>query len=289
MTSPDVDPTARVHPTAHVGPGCRVGAGAVLASGAFLQERVRLGRDVRVGPNAAFIGRDFAAEALDEAVGAQEIAVHDGAAIGANATVLGGVTVHQRAVVGAGAVVTRDVPAHAIVVGNPARIVGYASSPSAVASRQVVASHLDDDELPLRIGRVVLQRLPTVVDLRGALSYAEFPSELPFTPTRCFLVYDVPSREVRGEHAHLELEELLVCVAGEIAVAVDDGEERGEIVLDRPDVALHLPPMVWSRQYRYSPDAVLLALASDPYDADDYVRDYEDFRARLTSPPDPGA
>lgn len=289
MTRPDVDATATVHPTVHVGPDCRVGPGSVLASGAFLQAGVELGREVLVGPNAAFIDRSFEATNPRGHLVSGGIVVHDHAAIGANATVLSGVTVHQRAVVGAGAVVTRDVPPHAVVVGNPARIVGYATSPNSLATEQVIASNLDDDELPLRIGRIVLQALPSVVDLRGALSHAEFPKELPFAPTRCFFVYDVPNREVRGEHAHLELEELLICVTGEVAVAVDDGRERGEIVLDRPDVALHLPPMVWSRQYRYSPDAVLVVLASDPYDAGDYVRDYEDFRARLASRAEPGA
>jgi len=241
----------------------------------FLQAAVELGARVKVGPNAVFIQRDFAEDGV---AGVAPILVGDHVSIGANATVLGGVVIGEHAVVGAGAVVTRAVPAHAVVAGNPARIVGYASSPTATASKQVVASALADEAFPLRVGRVELRRLPTIVDLRGALSHGEFPGELPFVPRRCFLVYGVPSPEVRGEHAHRALEELLLCVSGEVAVAVDDGVTRGEIVLDRPDVALHLPPMVWSRQYRYSPEAVLVALASAPYDAKDYVRVYEEFR-----------
>jgi UDP-2-acetamido-3-amino-2,3-dideoxy-glucuronate N-acetyltransferase len=88
----------------------------------------------------------------------------------------------------------------------------------------------------------------------------------------------VSSREVRGEHAHRALHQLLICIHGECAVAIDDGTERGEVLLDRPDVALHLPPMVWGTQYRYSPDGVLLVLASDAYDPDDYIRDYDEFQ-----------
>lgn len=281
MRGDGIDATARVDPTVRMGDGCQIGAGTTIAAGAYLQAGVTLGTDVTVGPNAVFVGRDFAERATSTGRADVGIVVGDGVSIGANATVLGGVTIEERAVVGAGAVVTRDVPAYAVVTGNPARIVGYASSPTMVPSRRIVASTLAPDELPLTVGRVVVRPMPVVFDLRGALSHGEFPAELPFVPQRYFLVYDVPSREVRGEHAHRALHELLVCVHGEVAVAVDDGDERGEIVLDRRDLAVHLPPMVWSRQYRFSPDAVLLVLASHGYDADDYLRDRDGFLAEL--------
>jgi hypothetical protein len=283
MSDTGIDPSAHVDPNAHVGPGCHVGPGSAIASGAFLQGEVHLGAEVTVAPNAVFTSRSFAEDAASPPT-----VVGDGVSVGANATVLAGVTIDRHAVVGAGAVVTHDVPAYAVVAGNPARIIGYASSPASSAPDQVVASTLSDDDLPLTIGAAELRRLPSVVDLRGALSHGEVPSELPFAPRRFFLVYDVPTREVRGEHAHKELDELLICVNGEIAIAVDDGEHRGELVLDRPDVALRLPPMVWSRQYRYSPDAVLLVLASDPYDADDYIREYSEFLALLEARGRPG-
>jgi dTDP-4-dehydrorhamnose 3,5-epimerase-like enzyme len=60
---------------------------------------------------------------------------------------------------------------------------------------------------------------------------------------------------------------------------VDDGSERAEYCLDSPEKALHIPPMVWGTQYKYSRDAVLLVLASHPYDPDDYIRNYDDFQA----------
>jgi hypothetical protein len=90
-------------------------------------------------------------------------------------------------------------------------------------------------------------------------------------------VHDVPSKEVRGEHAHRSLEQLLVVIHGSVAVLVDDGQQRQEIVLDTPELALHLPPMIWGVQYKYSADAVLLVLASDVYRPEDYIRDYDEF------------
>ena len=70
-----------------------------------------------------------------------------------------------------------------------------------------------------------------------------------------------------------------MAVKGSVRVVVDDGSQREEFILDRPNLGLHLPPMTWGIQYRYSEDAVLLVLASDPYDPADYIRDYDEFVA----------
>lgn len=122
-----------------------------------------------------------------------------------------------------------------------------------------------------------LIRLTTVSDLRGNLVAGQWPDELPFEPRRFFTVFGVPSVDVRGEHAHRECEQFLVAVAGSLAVVVDDGHRRQEYALDSPGVGLHLPAMTWAVQYKYSRDAVLLALASHPYSAADYIRDYDEF------------
>jgi hypothetical protein len=106
---------------------------------------------------------------------------------------------------------------------------------------------------------------------------AEWEKDLPFAPRRVFLVYDVPSAKVRGEHAHKACHQLLVCVKGSVAVIADDGVTREEYVLDRPWLGLHLPPRVWGIQYKYSNDAVLMVFASHTYDANDYIRDYDEF------------
>ena len=85
------------------------------------------------------------------------------------------------------------------------------------------------------------------------------------------------SREVRGEHAHKRLHQFLVCVKGACSVVIDDGKNVKEIELSSPEYGLHIPPMIWGIQYKYSKDAVLLALTSDKYKENDYIRDYDQF------------
>jgi dTDP-4-dehydrorhamnose 3,5-epimerase-like enzyme len=135
----------------------------------------------------------------------------------------------------------------------------------------------DPSVKPLKVARVKVLRMPEVKESRGCLSYAELGNELPFTPKRYFVVYDVPPGEVRGGHAHRSVHQLLVCVKGCCTVTVDDGNERDEILLDSPAVALYIPPCVWATQQKYSPGAVLLVLASDLYNTDEYIRDYQEF------------
>jgi UDP-2-acetamido-3-amino-2,3-dideoxy-glucuronate N-acetyltransferase len=100
---------------------------------------------------------------------------------------------------------------------------------------------------------------------------------LPFEAKRIFTIFDVPSKDVRGEHAHRSLHQFLICIRGSCSVVLDDGALRDEVVLDSPTIGLHIPPMVWGIQYKYTSDALLLVLASDIYKADDYIRDYDEF------------
>jgi len=124
---------------------------------------------------------------------------------------------------------------------------------------------------------VTLHRMHVVPDLRGSLTVGEFQRQIPFTPLRYFIVFGVPSRETRGEHAHRQCHQFLVCVRGSCTVVADDGQRRVEVRLDSLDTGLYLPPMIWGIQYQYSSDAELLVFASHHYDADDYIRDYDDF------------
>ena len=119
--------------------------------------------------------------------------------------------------------------------------------------------------------------LPRVIDVRGNLTVGEFERHIPFVARRYFIVYQVPLVECRGEHAHRECHQFLICVRGRIAVAGDDGTRRQEHMLDRPDVGFYMPPMTWGAQFNYSPDAVLLVFASHFYDANDYIRTYSEF------------
>lgn len=287
-----------VHETTAIGPFCRIGAGTTVGErtqlaehvivgasvvigartrvgpGTFIHEGVIVGDDVSVGPNATIMSPSPVGSAT-------ATVVRDRVKIGANVALLEGVTIGADSVVGAGSVVTGDVPAFAIVTGAPAHITGYQSTPQHTSARDLRASALSDEDFPFTIGAATLRRSPHIEDLRGSLTFGESPTHLPFEPVRFFLVYGVPSREVRGEHAHRALHQLLICVGGECAVAIDDGTTRGEIVLDRPDVTLHLPPMVWASQYKYSSDAALLVLASHQYEEADYIRTYDRFVEEL--------
>jgi UDP-2-acetamido-3-amino-2,3-dideoxy-glucuronate N-acetyltransferase len=119
--------------------------------------------------------------------------------------------------------------------------------------------------------------LPNIGDPRGNLTAGEFGRSIPFEAKRYFVVYQVPLVKIRGEHAHRKCHQFLICVRGRMMVSADDGTERKEHLLDRPDRGLYLPPMIWGTQFDYSPDATLLVFASEYYDADDYIRDYRDF------------
>jgi len=295
--SRQIGPGTRVWAFAHVLPGAVIGRDCNICDHTFIENDVVLGDrvtikcgvqlwdglrledDVFVGPNATFTNDHFPRSKQRPAEFLKTL-VSRGASIGANATILPGVSIGQNAMVGAGAVVTHDVPPNAIVVGNPARIVGYADTGEAVRSTRVLSNAGDGLVQETRVAGVTLHRLKLVKDMRGSLSVAEASRDIPFTPQRYFLVFDVPSAEVRGEHAHYQCHQFLVCAKGQVAVVADDGVRREEYRLDSPDLGIHLPPMVWGIQYRYSADAVLLVFASHAYDPNDYIRSYDEFLAK---------
>lgn len=288
----NVGADTRIWAFAHVLPGARIGSECNICDHVFIENDVTVGDrvtikcgvqlwdgitledDVFVGPNATFTNDRFPRSRQYPDAFPRTLVKH-GASIGANATILPGLTIGTNAMVGAGAVVTRDVPPNAIVVGNPARITGYGNAGVVAPSEPAAGKGLR----AMAVKGAKLHSMPLIKDLRGALTFGEINQHLPFTPERFFVVYDVPSREVRGEHAHLKLHEFLVCLRGSCSVALDDGNVREEVVLDTPTVGLHIPPKLWRVHYKYSPDAILLSLCSDPYDANDYVRDYDEFLA----------
>lgn len=258
----------------HVARQVVVGARAVLEGGARLGAGVVLEDDVFVGPNAV-LAPPLPARAGGLAEPAAATLVREGAVIGASAVVLAGVTVGRQAQVSAGAVVTRDVPPMAIVAGNPAAIVGYVDSRLPAAGAAAPAGTYR--KVPSSVSGVSYHEFPVHEDLRGVLSVGEFERQVPFSPKRYFLVYDVPSAEVRGAHAHRECHQFLVCVRGAISVMADDGLHRQQWRLERPEQGLYLPPMVWAAQFAYTADAVLLVFASHLYDSAEYIRDYDAF------------
>jgi acetyltransferase-like isoleucine patch superfamily enzyme len=252
-----------------------IGDRVTLKSGVQLWDGLRVGDDVFIGPNASFANDRFPRSKKTPEKFLQTT-VETGASIGAGATILPGITIGRNAMVAAGAVVTRSVPPNAIVVGNPAKIVGYVEADqnkSAVGESLVVNVGTQETQ----VEGVSLHRMPRVVDIRGSLTVGEFERNIPFPVKRYFMVFDVPSIETRGEHAHRICHQFLICVRGSCAVVADDGVHRQEFLLDRPDLGVYLPPMIWGIQYKYSADAVLLVYASHYYDSTDYIRNYAEF------------
>jgi UDP-2-acetamido-3-amino-2,3-dideoxy-glucuronate N-acetyltransferase len=273
-----IGPDANINDGVFIENDVVVGARATIKCGVYLWDGLRLGDDVFVGPNATFTN-DPMPRSKHFPERFVETVVEDGASIGANATILPGLRIGRGAMVGAGSVVTRDVPPFAVVYGNPARIRGYVGASSAPERLSPSSSA---PPVPFNDMAVRLVPITKAADLRGRLAAMSFPAEVPFAPTRCFVVYDVPSKDVRGEHAHRTCEQFLVCLRGSVAVVVDDGRQRTEVTLNDPGLGLYVPAMVWGIQYRYSNDALLLVLASHVYDDGDYIRDYNEFIA-LTS------
>ncbi|HEY4298765.1 MAG TPA: WxcM-like domain-containing protein [Paraburkholderia sp.] len=295
--STQVGSGTRIEAFAHVLAGAVIGQNCSICDHVFIEADVRVGDrvtvkcgvqlwaglhvedDVFIGPNATFTNDRFPRGKHSPGKSeATRIGRH--ASIGANATILPGLTIGQYAMVGAGAVVTRSVPPYAIVVGNPARIIGYATTASDSGQRgPATTSAATGKQKHSAVRGVQLKNFPMFEDMRGALSVGHFEREVPFHPSRYFLVFDVPSKDVRGEHAHKVCEQFLICVNGSLRVVADDGENREAFVLDRPGQGLYLPAMTWASQYAYSEDAVLLVFASHDYDADDYIRDYGTFQS----------
>lgn len=250
-----------------------VGDRVTIKCGVQLWDGLRVGDDVFIGPNVTFTNDKEPRSRLYPEAFAKTL-VKQGATIGANATILPGVTIGARSMVGAGAVVTRDVPAGAVVVGNPAQISGYVNAECVSGLES-----LDAEPQSLRVKGVTVQPLQNIADLRGQLCVAELGKQLDFDIKRFFFVFDVPSAKVRGEHAHKQCHQFLICMRGSVHVIVDDATEQQEITLNQPNLGLHIEPGVWAVQYRYSDDAILAVLASHPYDEEDYLREYDQFLA----------
>ncbi|QTE29863.1 WxcM-like domain-containing protein [Pengzhenrongella sicca] len=275
-----------IHAGAVLGAGCDVGEHVLIEddvvvgdrvtimAGVQLWDGVRLGDDVFVGPNVTFTNAPMPRDPTGPPTPVRTV-VAPGASLGAGAVLLPGVRVGRNAMVGAGAVVTRNVPANAVVVGNPARIHGYVndSVPTVTESSPVLFEEL--------VGGAKLIPVRMASDLRGSLSAVELRSDLPFPPARFFAVFGVPSKDVRGEHAHRRCAQVLICLRGSVTCIVDDGTHRNQLTLSSPDRGLFMPPMLWGTQYNYSTDTVLAVFASHAYDGADYIRDYDQFLNEL--------
>lgn len=254
-----------------------VGDRVTIKSGVQLWDGIRVDDDVFIGPNATFTNDHFPRSRVWQQT-LPLTYVHAGASIGANATLLPGITIGKGAMIGAGTVVTKDVPANAVVYGNPGKIRGYLGSQKdkfVSLGPEESTNIVFDRDLS---GGARLVKLNRMSDSRGNLTAVEFKDELPFVPRRFFIVSQVPSQTARGEHAHRTCEQVLTILSGSVVVMIDDGKDRMQILLSDPRIALYIPPMVWGTQLEFSSDAMLGVFASHAYDPEDYIHSYEEFQ-----------
>lgn len=122
----------------------------------------------------------------------------------------------------------------------------------------------------------VLQ-LSKVHNRAGNITIVERDNHIPFDVKRVYYLYDIPGGESRGGHAHHNLRQLVVAASGSFSVQLDDGKNKKVVTLNRPDYGLIIEPGVWREVLEFSSGAICLVLASDKFDADDYIRDYDSF------------
>lgn len=123
--------------------------------------------------------------------------------------------------------------------------------------------------------------LPKILDNRGNLSIIESENHIPFPIRRCYWIYDVPGGELRGSHAFKKQHEFIVALSGSFDVVLNDGEKEERHSLRRSYYGLYVPPMHYRTLDNFSTNSVALVLSSEPYDPDDYIWEWSDFKKAL--------
>jgi hypothetical protein len=126
-----------------------------------------------------------------------------------------------------------------------------------------------------------LINLGQIQNRQGNITVVEKRDQIPFVPQRLFYLYDIPGGASRGAHAHKECHQFLIAASGSFEVLLDDGHIQRIVQLNRPDMGLHVPPMIWASEINFSSGAICLVLASHKYDAADYIRDYADYKSLI--------
>lgn len=119
--------------------------------------------------------------------------------------------------------------------------------------------------------------LQSFIDDEGSLVIGEAGRHIPFPIKRFFAITNVAAGDIRGRHAHKQLNQVLVCLSGSVEVSLNDGRDSWTELLDQPGRALHIPPMIWAEQTYADARTVLLVLCDDEYQESDYLRNFEDF------------
>lgn len=130
--------------------------------------------------------------------------------------------------------------------------------------------------------QVVKYSFPQHGDDRGMLVALEEQKDIPFKIRRVYYIYDTKEGVRRGFHAHLNLEQILICVHGSCKILLDNGREKETVILDKPYEGLYITNDIWREMYDFSPDAVLMVLASELYNEDDYIRNYDEFKKMIS-------
>ena len=119
--------------------------------------------------------------------------------------------------------------------------------------------------------------LPKIGDRLGHISVVNNQKDIPFGAKRVFYLFDIPSGESRGAHAHKECHQFLIALSGSFEVMLNDGVNQKSVFLNRPNFGLHIVPGIWASEVNFSSGAICLVLASHLYDESDYIRDHDSF------------
>lgn len=133
--------------------------------------------------------------------------------------------------------------------------------------------------MPLNDCRLI--ELPKIADPRGNLTFVEGGNHIPFDIKRVYYLYDVPGGSDRGAHAHKNLHQFVVAMSGSFDIVLDDGDRQRRFQLNRSYYGLYICPMMWRTLDNFSSGGVCMVLASEPYSVDDYIRDHDEFLARV--------
>lgn len=133
---------------------------------------------------------------------------------------------------------------------------------------------MEKGDLELQVIKYLFQ---THGDKRGQLVALEELKDIPFKIKRVYYMYDTGTDVTRGFHAHKALEQILICINGSCKVRIDNGFEKKVVPLEKPYEGLYVANNMWREMFDFSPDAVLWVLASELYDENDYIRDYDEF------------
>ena len=125
---------------------------------------------------------------------------------------------------------------------------------------------------------VKIIKLPKILDPRGNLSFFENSNQIPFDIKRTYWIYDVPGGEIRGSHAFKESHELIVALSGSFDMVLNDGEKEVKFSLNRSYFGLYVPNLLWRRLENFSTNSFALVVSSVPYNSNDYIRDFDEFK-----------